>query len=104
VNEQEKVETRFARAETYWNASFQVMLSSNRHYLGSLAVVRTTAGLVSKRELVNVQPGIALGPGAPRRQTDMQDLLMRIAPWAFIGILTAAAMGAIFFVLPAVAR
>jgi hypothetical protein len=76
VNEQEKVETRFARAETYWNASFQVMLSSNRHYLGSLAVVRTTAGLVSKRELVNVQPGI----------------------------LTATAMGAIFFVLPAVAR
>jgi len=103
VNEQE-LETRFVRAEKYWNASFHVLILSNKHYLQSLAVVRTTAGLVAKRELVNIRPGIAIGSGAPRHQADTQSRLMQIAPFVFIGALTAAAMAAIFLVLPAFTR
>ena len=103
MNEQE-LETRFVRAEKYWNASFHVLILSNKNYLQSLAVVRTTAGLVSKRELVNVRPGIALGSGAPSHQGDSLSRLMQIAPLVFIGLLTAAAMAAIFFVLPAFTR
>lgn len=58
MNDQEKTEQSFVYAEALWRASMHMVVKPDRGYVCSKALVRTSSGVVAKRDVVDVRPQI----------------------------------------------
>lgn len=56
MQDHENLAARFDVAETLWRASVHVIVRPHSEYVQSSTLLRTTAGIVAKRDIVAVSP------------------------------------------------